>query len=320
MKVKKIISILDKLAPPFLIDSWDNSGLQIGSVNKDVEKILISLDLSENSLKEAIEKNVDMIITHHPFIFGKLSNISLDDKRGKMIRDIIKADITIFSMHTNLDICEGGVNDILCEKLDINSYKPLSNFFTEKLYKLIAHIPKEGLNEVRKDRMETIVREHKLERTIETMINTYPNYKIEYDVYPLINKGTTYGYGRIGNLEEEMTLEEFANIVNERLECKNLRIYGDLNKDIKNVAVCGGSGAGFIKDALRENADVYVTGDIKYHDAQLALELGLTLLDAGHYETEKPCIDSLKQYISKNTRDLEIFTYKESLARFTTLK
>ncbi len=367
MKAKKIISILDKLAPPFFIDSWDNSGLQIGSVNKDVEKILISLDVSENSLKKAIEENVDMIVTHHPFIFGKLSNISFDDKKGEMIRDIIKNDITVFSMHTNLDICEGGVNDILCDKLGIKNNKPLSKFLTDKLYKIAVFVPEdysqdvrnalgesgagfignyshcsfsgegtgrflptkdatpfigeEGkLEEVREDKIETIVDEHKLQSTINAIIKAHPYEEVAYDIYPLMNKGTTYGYGRVGNIEREMTLEEFSNVVNDSLDCNDLRIYGDLDKKVKKIAVCGGSGAGFIKDAKQENVDAYVTGDIKYHDAQLALELGLTVLDAGHYETEKPCIDSLKKYISNNTKDLEIFTYKESLAKFTTLK
>ena len=371
MKIKKIINILNKLAPPFLIDSWDNSGLQVGSINKDVRKILISLDVSENSLKKAIEEDVDMIITHHPFLFGELSNISLDDKKGKMIRDIIKEDITVFSMHTNLDICEGGVNDILCEKLGITSNKPLSKFHTDKLYKIAVFVPsdhakdlREALGdagagfignyshssfsakgtgrflptdhakpfigeigkpeEVSEEKIETIVDEHKLQAVINAMIKAHSYEEVAYDIYPLKNKGTTYGYGRVGNLKKEMTLKSFSNLVNDSLKCNDLRIYGDLDKKVKKIAVCGGSGACFMKDAIREDVDVYVTGDIKYHDAQLALELGLTVLDAGHFETEKPCIDSLKQYISDETvdleKDLEIFTYKESLAKFTTLK
>lgn len=268
MKAKEIINVLEKLAPPFLIDSWDNSGIQIGSIETKVRKVLISLDLSENALKKAIEENVDMILTHHPFLFGKLANISLDDNKGKMIRDIIKNDITVFTMHTNLDICEGGVNDILCETLGIEVLKPLNNFRTE-----------------------------------------FSNYD-----------GKTYGYGRVGNLNETMTLKEFSNTVNDKLECENLRIYGDLEKNVKKIAVCGGSGSCFIKDAHLENVDVFVTGDIKYHDAQLAEELGLAMLDAGHFETEKPLVDVLKKYIEDNTNAVEVITYKESLAKFKTLK
>lgn len=264
MKVKEVIQVLDTLAPPFLIDSWDNSGLQIGSLDTHVKKILISLDLSRDALDIALEKNIDMIITHHPFFFGKFNNIPLDDERGKMIKDIIKNDITLFSMHTNLDICEGGVNDALCKKLGIDIKKPLSKFTTDKQ--------------------------------------------------------ETYGYGRIGELLEGVTLKEFSNRVSEKLDCENLRVYGDLNKNIKKVAVCGGSGASFIKDASKEVVDAYVTGDIKYHDAQLANELGLTLLDAGHFATEVIAVDLLEEYISKYTENIDIIMFKESIALFSTLK
>ena len=115
-------------------------------------------------------------------------------------------------------------------------------------------------------------------------------------------------------------LVTFANTVNDKLECEDLRIYGDLGKSVKNIAVCGGSGACFIKDAHSENVDVFVTGDIKYHDAQLAEELGLALIDAGHFETENPSVNVLKKYIEDNTNGIEIITYKESLAKFKTLK
>lgn len=366
MKVKNIIEILNRLAPEFLIDSWDNSGLQLGSTRGEVKRILISVDLSEDTLKKAIEEKVHMIVTHHPFIFGKFSNISLDGQRGKMIKDLIKNDMTVFSMHTNLDMCEGGVNDRLCELLGIKSEKPLSKFLTDKLYKISVFVPKshsekvrealgksgagfigdysncsfssEGIGrflprdsanpfigtsgkmeEVEEEKIETIVDEHKLQRIIDDMIKAHPYEEVAYDIYPLENKGNVYGYGRVGDLDKETTLKDFAKLVNKELNCRDLRIYGDLDKKVKKIAVCGGSGSGFIKNASRENVDAYVTGDIRYHDAQLAKELGLTILDAGHYETEEASVDLLKNYLQEANEDLEIITYKESLAKFTTL-
>ena len=366
MKANKIISILNRLAPPFLIDSWDNSGLQIGSTEKQVEKILVSLDLSKNTLKKAIEEKVDMIVTHHPFLFTKLSHISLDDEKGQMIRDIIKNDITVFSIHTNLDMCEGGVNDVLCELLEISEAKPLSKFVTDRLYKIAVFVPRDYSEQVREalgasgagfignyshctfssngtgrflprehtnpfigtageleavgeEKIETIVDEHKLQTVVSAMMKAHPYEEVAYDIYPLSNKGQLYGYGRVGNLDESITLKDFSKIVDDKLECNDLRIYGDLNKTIKKVAVCGGSGSSFIKDAYREGADVYITGDIKYHDAQLAQELGIILLDAGHFETEKPSIYSLQKYLNEHT-DLDISTYEESVGNFTTIK
>lgn len=365
MKASEIIHILNKLAPPSLIDSWDNSGLHIGSRETEVKKIVVALDLSEHSLDLALEKNADMILTHHPFLFGKLSNISLDDGQGKMIEKIIKNDLLVFSMHTNLDICEGGLNDVLSEILGIESVTPLSNLKKDKLYKLSVFVPLAQVDDVRdaigrsgagfignyshcsfstrgtgmflphentnpfigtsgllesveEEKIETIVDEHKLQDVITEMLRVHPYEEVAYDIYPLHNSGKSYGYGRVGDLKSETTLEDFAELVSQKLGCTSLRAYGDLDKIVRRVAVCGGSGARFIDDALRAKADVYVTGDIKYHDAQKALELGLPLLDAGHFETEKPSVDALRDYLIRKTDGIDIVTCRENVAKYKT--
>lgn len=365
MKASRVIEILNELAPSFLMDSWDNSGLQIGSRECEIKKILVSLDLSKHSLDLAIKENVDMIITHHPFIFEKLKNIELDDRQGKMIEKIIKNDIVVFSMHTNLDICDGGVNDVLSSALGIENLTPLSSFKRDKLYKLSVFVPTDKIDTVKdalgrsgagfigdyshctfstqgigeflphdntnpfigtsgvlerveEEKIETIVDEHKLQTVIREMIKAHPYEEVAYDIYPLENKGKLYGYGRVGTLREPITLRVFSEFTSNTLSCESLKTFGDLNKEISRVAVCGGSGACFIEDALREKADVFVTGDIKYHDAQKALELGLSLIDAGHYETEKPSIYTLRDYLLENTKDIDIIICDENLAKYKT--
>lgn len=366
MKAKRVINILNNLAPSYLIDSWDNSGLQIGSTDIEVDKVLISLDLTKDALKKAIENKVNMIITHHPFFFGNMKNISFDNPKGEMIRDIIKNDILVFSMHTNLDMCVGGINDIISEKLDLKNIKPLSKFYSDKLYKLSVFVPlthtdkvREALGDsgagyignyshctfnmkgigtflpredtnpyigetgklekVEEEKVETIIDEHKLQSTISAMIKAHPYEEVAYDIYPLKNTGKSYGYGRVGKLESEVNLKEFANQVKESLECDTIRVYGNLDRSIKKVAVCGGSGASFISSANKVGADVYITGDIKYHDAQLAQELGIAVIDAGHFNTEKHSIEFLKAHLKENTDEVEIITHIESIAPFVTI-
>lgn len=123
------------------------------------------------------------------------------------------------------------------------------------------------------------------------------NKEVVYDIYPLANKGIEYGIGRIGELEKPMTLGAFAETVKQKLKCDNIRIYGEMNKLIKFVALCGGSGADYIEDAYQEKADVFVTGDIRYHEAQKSLELGLPIIDANHYNTERVVLPEIKKYI-----------------------
>lgn len=107
------------------------------------------------------------------------------------------------------------------------------------------------------------------------------------------------GYGRIGDIEP-LKLEELARLVKDRLGVEVLKVYGDSKDQISKLAVCGGSGAEFIEDAAYSKAQAYVTGDIKYHDAQLAKELGIIILDATHYHTEKPALYAVRNRLIKN--------------------
>lgn len=109
-----------------------------------------------------------------------------------------------------------------------------------------------------------------------------------------------YGYGRVGDIEER-SLEDYIKLIKERLNTDELIVYGEQKRIVKRVALCGGSGSDFIYDAYKRKACVYITGDIKYHDAQLGHELGLTLIDAGHYHTEKIILPVIKNYLEKES-------------------
>lgn len=120
-----------------------------------------------------------------------------------------------------------------------------------------------------------------------------------------------YGYGNVGEIEET-SLEEYIKIIKEKLNADYLVVYGETNKSVKKVALCGGSGSEFIYDAYMSNACIYITGDIKYHDAQLGNELGLTIIDAGHYNTEKIIIPVIKEYLDMKTKHkLNIKTWEK---------
>lgn len=266
MKAIEIINLLNKWVPSYLVDDWDNTGFQIGDPEKEVKNILLSLDLDREVLEKALDKKVDMIITHHPIIFKPLKSITKTTYKEKLIYNIIREDIVVYNAHTNLDLTTDGVNDALANILTIKNTEPLK----------IVH-------------KET-----------------------ENDIYLLNNSETIYGYGRIGEIKK-MPLLNFLDNVKERLKTDYLTVYGDLDKEIKRVAVCGGSGSSFIYDAYSKGADIYITGDIKYHEAQYANELGLTIVDAGHYHTEKVVLPVIKKHIEENTQDsISIELYNKS--------
>jgi dinuclear metal center YbgI/SA1388 family protein len=142
-------------------------------------------------------------------------------------------------------------------------------------------------------RLETIVPRRKLARILEKMQKVHPYEEVAYDLVSLQNQVPGAGLGRIGRLEQEMTLDNFAARVKSALGCDHLRLIGSGSRAVHKVALCGGSGATLLQTAHRQGADVLVTGDIKYHDARQAEELGIALIDAGHFATESLMIEQV---------------------------
>ncbi|MFW6019900.1 MAG: Nif3-like dinuclear metal center hexameric protein [Bacteroidales bacterium] len=135
-------------------------------------------------------------------------------------------------------------------------------------------------------RVETIVPEHLLSRVLSAMMQAHPYEEVAYDVYPLENQHERIGAGAIGELPEEMQAETFLMMIKEKLDAKVLRYSGFLSEKIKKIALSGGAGSFLIEEAIRAQADVFVTADLKYHDFQQA-EDKILLVDAGHFETEQ---------------------------------
>ena len=147
-------------------------------------------------------------------------------------------------------------------------------------------------------RLETIVAKEHLGRSVARMLKAHPYEEVAYDLLPLANSRNDVGLGRIGRLEEPESLGRYAQQVKELLAADHVRVVGDPEKQIAKVAVCGGSGASLVAAATRQGADLLLTGDVKYHDAQIAESLGLALIDAGHFATERIMIDGLATVLS----------------------
>lgn len=141
-KCGTIISLMEDVAPKKLAEDWDNVGLIIGDGSKVVKRIMVCLDLPDWVLEEAIEEKIDMIVTHHPFIFTGIKSINTDSSLGRKIIKLIKNDISVYSSHTNFDIAKGGLNDIFARQLGFDEFSVIQTLITEKLYKIIVYVPK----------------------------------------------------------------------------------------------------------------------------------------------------------------------------------
>jgi len=173
----------------------------------------------------------------------------------------------------------------------------------------------EKLDEIK---IETVCRKKNLDKIIQEMLKAHPYEEVAYDVYELSIEGDKYGIGRIGYLDN-MTLGSFAKIVKEKLNLQDLKIVGDINKEIKKVAVVSGSGAEFIAKAYFINADVIITGDVKYHDAQDAIEMGIAVIDVGHFGSENIFSDIMTEYLRNNLINVEMIKSNTYINPFTTI-
>ena len=122
MLVREIYEFINSIAPFSNAESWDNCGLLIGSYNRECNKIMLALDITQKVARQAIEENVDLIITHHPVIFEPLKNINFDSAIAKLVM----AGICVISSHTCFDTAQGGMNDILCEKLGLQGIRAVT--------------------------------------------------------------------------------------------------------------------------------------------------------------------------------------------------
>lgn len=328
--VKDIIKIMNKIAPVEFAESWDNPGLQVGNPNRNVNSILIALDVTIDVVKEAISKNVNMIITHHPLLFKSLKCIDTSTEKGQIIELLISNNIAAFAAHTNLDTVENGVNDALASVLNLKNCKGMVPGYIHKLYKLVVTI-EEKYEKLVKDKLNFnkiiyINKNNKKYLNLEFTGKQEEIYKAKKEILKHINDATFECYelqfdakqemmGRIGSLEKELTAKDALKYIKEKLQLKVLKYAGNTNKMVKTIGVLGGSGVGFAKFAQKNGVDLYLTADLKYHDAQDAAGSGLLIVDGGHFYTEnvivKPLAKILKSEFKKLNYEVNVEAYTE---------
>jgi len=148
MKLKDLASFLDSAIPLSFQEGYDNAGLQAGSPDREIKSALITLDVTEDVVDEAVHKGCDVIISHHPLIFTGIKQLTGKNPTERILLKAVKQDVAIYSAHTNLDVLENGVSRKMAEKLGLRNIRvlvPLRN----RLLKLVTFIPEEHLEKVR---------------------------------------------------------------------------------------------------------------------------------------------------------------------------
>ena len=361
MKCSEIIKNLEEWAPKEIAWQKDNVGLQVGSADRNINNILLCLELTSNVIDEAEEKNCNLIISHHPLLFYPLKKVDLQkDKNSRLIEKLIKKEINLYSEHTNLDYTKNGVSFELAKILGLKNIDFLVKSESNQ-YKLVVYVPqdhidqvaaalfnagcgvigeysncsfrtkgessfqgsensnpsvgkKETFEKVEEFRLEVVLDSWKLNSVIKVLKKVHPYEEPAFDIYVLKNQNSNYGVGAVGEYDDYLTVPEFLSLVSKSLNAKGFRYTKGRRDKIKKIAVCGGSGGEYIRDAIKYGADAYVTADIKYHDFHHAEE-EILLIDAGHYETENPSLNEVERRLTmflNNKDNIKIFRYSKS--------
>ena len=163
-------------------------------------------------------------------------------------------------------------------------------------------------------RLELLIPKERLSGAVSALRGAHPYEEPAFDIYPVLNQGGVRGLGRIGVLAEATSAGAFAVRVKEALGASGVRLVGEPGRQVKKVALCGGSGASLLHDAARKGADLLVTGDLKYHEAREAEALGVAVLDAGHFATELPMVrglaDALVRALEVKKFETEVVAYQ----------
>jgi dinuclear metal center YbgI/SA1388 family protein len=330
--ISDIINIMETLAPAALAADWDNVGLQLGDPGRPVRAIWVALDPIEAVVKAACRQNVDLLVTHHPLIFKPLRSLNFSSPAGSIIDLAVRGNLAIFAAHTNLDSALGGINDILADRIGLKDLMPLVPAGEHRSFKIVIHTPRglaqqisrvllgprgesgsqliqgssampvNGINLNRntdeilyeaQTRLEIEVCSGMLSSVVRTLTEFQNSHRIRFNIAPLVSPEHKSGIGRVGALESELDLKSLALMVKKNLQLPYLKFAGDPELSVKKVAICSGSGAGLLENFFDSGAEVYISGDLRYHDARDAEGAGLGLVDIGHFSSEHLIVEVL---------------------------
>lgn len=235
MKTSELYDKLCGYIPQDLCCDWDNDGLSVlPHPDHESKKILFALDLRDAVIKYAKENGFDTVITHHPLIFSPLKELNGASVTSRKALHLIAANVAAMSFHTRFDALDGGTNDVLCKKLDL---EPTGRFGEKDIGRLCVIPPSD--------------------------------------------------------------FEEFASFVKKELQSSHF--YTEISPlqsgKISKIAVCTGAAGDMVEDARKAGADALLCGEMKYHEMIDASDLGLSVICAGHYETEFPALQKLKELV-----------------------
>ncbi len=367
MIVQDLMNAMERIAPLKHAEEWDKVGLQLGIPTRDIYgPILLTIDLTERVLAEALECAAGAIVAYHPPIWNPLDALTDANHTQRIIRGAAEAGIAIYSPHTALDATINGVTDWLCEGLsapagqaqqgtihgDCRALSPSTGNNSDREVKVITFVPndqvdtlrnamgtagaggtgnyrlcsfntlgegtfmpEEGANptigqigsleRVQETRIEMICSKRALALVIETLKEFHPYESPAYDIVELMAEPVRkIGAGRRLVLDQPATIDELTDRLKGHLDRSRIRyaLADDDHRTFKTIGVVPGSGGSMAQLAQREGCELFITGEMTHHEILAASQSGLSVVLAGHTNTER---GYLKRLQVRLTEELE---------------
>ena len=343
--VAEVVSALDALYPPALAADWDAVGLVCGDPGEPVRSVLFAVDPVEVVVDEAIERGIDLLVTHHPLFLRGTSTVAATTAKGRAVHRLIRAGIGLQVAHTNADHANPGVSDALATALGLVDTRPLEPLPAPALDKVVVFVPEPdseklidalaaaGAGEVgdyarcawttpgvgtflplsgavptvgtvgevaRVDeiRVEMVFARAARVEVIGALRAAHPYEEPAFDILELAGWPGNEGTGRVGELRAPMSLRAFAALVGSALPATagGGRVAGDLDREVRRAAVCGGAGDAYLRQASTSGSDVFVTADLRHHVVSEHLaDGGCAVIDMPHWATEWPWLPEAAQ-------------------------
>ena len=332
MKIKQLTQYLETIAPSSYQESYDNSGLIVGHPETKITGVLICLDSIESVIEEAIDKNCNLIVAHHPIVFRGLKRLNGNNYVERIIIKAIQYEIAIYAIHTNLDnVYHQGVNGKIAERLGLvntrilapksfskklqvfapatNSQKIREALYTAGADSSSSHSSigvgnKSGENSLGEVRLELRFSAGRQSAILRALREVAPD--VLYDIFPVENKNSEIGSGMIGELKTPTKETKFLKHIKKQMKAKCVRYTKLRNRKIKTVALCGGSGSFLLPAAIAQGADLFLTADFKYHEFFDA-DQRIVIADIGHYESEQFTSNLLYDIITEKFSNFAVY-------------
>jgi len=321
MRVQELIGVIERTADPRRAASWDRSGVQVAGAAQACRRLAVTLDPLPAVVEAALAWGASVILSHHPLLLSPRLPDRIDDYHA-VLRLVLGQGAWLYAAHTSLDVATDGPAGWLAEALNLQNRRILEpagrighlcarwRIASAGGAAVLSGLPRVRAHALGPDLLEAVFPRSAQSRVEAALAAACPG-SVRLSLAELLEPADTYGYGLVGELPAPLPYAALEKQLAALLPRRFFTLAGDPPAMVATLAYCPGSGADMAPRAFAAGADVYLTGDMKYHQAQ-ALPAGRLVVDVGHFSLEEVMMrifaDNLSAALGKTGPEVRFFS------------